>query len=63
RFNAMPPAAVREAKRLMRAPQRELIEQTIRTEGRIFGERLASPEAMEAMTAFFQKRKPDFSKF
>jgi enoyl-CoA hydratase/carnithine racemase len=63
RFNAMPPAAVREAKRLMRAPQRELVEQTIRTEGRIFGERLKSPEAMEAFQAFFQKRKPDFSKF
>jgi len=63
RFNAMPPAAVREAKRLMRAPQRELIEETIRTEGRIFGERLRSPEAMEAFQAFFQKRKPDFSKF
>jgi len=63
RFNAMPPAAVREAKRLMRAPQRELVEQTIRTEGRIFGERLRSPEAMEAFQAFFQKRKPDFSKF
>ena len=63
RFNAMPPAAVREAKRLMRAPQRELIEQTIRTEGRIFGERLRSPEAMEAFQAFFLKRKPDFSKF
>lgn len=63
RFNAMPPAAVREAKRLMRAPQRELVEETIRTEGRIFGERLKSPEAMEAFMAFFQKRKPDFSKF
>lgn len=63
RFNAMPPAAVREAKRLMRAPQRELVEATIRTEGRIFGERLKSLEAMEAFQAFFQKRKPDFSKF
>lgn len=47
----------------MRAPQRELVEETIRTEGRIFGERLKSPEAMEAFMAFFQKRKPDFSKF
>ena len=63
RFNAMPPAAVREAKRLMRAPQREEVEQTIRTEGRVFNERLKSPEAMEAFHAFFQKRKPDFSKF
>jgi enoyl-CoA hydratase/carnithine racemase len=63
RFNGLPPAAVREAKRLMRAPQREAVEQTIRTEGRVFGERLKSPEAMEAFMAFFQKRKPDFSKF
>jgi enoyl-CoA hydratase/carnithine racemase len=63
RFNALPPGAVREAKRLMRAPQRELVEQTIQTEGRIFGERLKTPEAMEAFMAFLQKRKPDFSKF
>jgi enoyl-CoA hydratase/carnithine racemase len=63
RFNTLPPGAVREAKALMRAPQRELIEQTIQTEGRVFGERLKTPEAMEAFMAFFQKRKPDFSKF
>ena len=63
RFNGLPPGAVREAKRLMRAPQRELVEQTILTEGRIFGERLKTPEAMEAFMAFLQKRKPDFGKF
>jgi enoyl-CoA hydratase/carnithine racemase len=63
RFNALPPGAVREAKRLMRAPQREQLLATIRTEGEIFARRLRSPEAMEAFQAFFQKRKPDFSKF
>jgi enoyl-CoA hydratase/carnithine racemase len=63
RFNALPPGAVRESKRLMRAPQRELILQTIRAEGELFSARLKSPEAMEAFMAFFQKRKPDFSKF
>jgi enoyl-CoA hydratase/carnithine racemase len=63
RFNALPPGAVREAKQLLRAPQRELILKTIRTEGELFGQRLRSPEAMEAFQAFFQKRKPDFSKF
>jgi len=63
RFNTLPPGAVREAKQLMRAPQRELVMQTIRTEGALFAKRLRSPEAMEAFQAFFQKRKPDFSKF
>lgn len=63
RFNALPPSAVREAKRLLRAPQREQILATIRTEGELFSARLKSPEAMEAFMAFFQKRKPDFSKF
>ena len=63
RFNALPPGAVREAKQLMRAPQREQVLQVIRTEGELFGKRLRSPEAMEAFQAFFQKRRPDFSKF
>jgi enoyl-CoA hydratase/carnithine racemase len=63
RFNALPPGAVREAKALMRAPLRELILQTIRTEAEIFGRRLKSPEAMEAFQAFFQKRRPDFRAF
>ncbi len=63
RFNALPPGAVRESKRLMRAPQRELIAATIRSEGELFASRLRSPEALEALQAFMQKRKPDFSKF
>ena len=63
RFNGLPPGAVREAKQLMRAPQHALLLQTIRTEAEIFAKRLRSPEAMEAFQAFFQKRKPDFSKF
>ncbi len=63
RFNALPPGAVREAKRLMRAPQREQVLQVIQAEGALFAQRLRSPEAMEAFQAFFQKRKPDFSKF
>ena len=63
RFNALPPGAVREAKQLLRAPYREATLQTIRSEAEIFGRRLRSPEATEAFQAFFQKRKPDFSKF
>lgn len=63
RFNALPPGAVREAKRLMRAPQRDAVLAAIQTEGEAFGTRLTSPEAREAFQAFFEKRKPDFSKF
>jgi enoyl-CoA hydratase/carnithine racemase len=63
RFNNLPPGAVRQAKRLLRGPQHELILQTIRSESDIFAARLRSPEAMEAFQAFFQKRKPDFSQF
>jgi enoyl-CoA hydratase/carnithine racemase len=63
RFNQLPPGAVRDAKRLMRAPQRELVLQTIKTEGEIFGQRLRSPEARKAFQAFFEKRRPDFSRF
>ena len=63
RFNALPPGAVREAKQLMRGPQHDALRSAIRTEAEVFGRRLKSPEAMEAFQAFFQKRKPDFSKF
>jgi 1,4-dihydroxy-2-naphthoyl-CoA synthase len=35
----------------------------MKLEGDAFAERLGSAEANEAFTAFFEKRKPDFSKF
>jgi enoyl-CoA hydratase/carnithine racemase len=63
RFNTLPPGAVRDAKKLLRERDRAAILDAIRTEGGVFAARLRSPEAMEAFQAFFQKRKPDFSKF
>ena len=63
RFNTLPPGAVRDSKRLMRGPHREKVIAAITTEAELFGQRLRSPEAMEAFQAFFQKRQPDFSKF
>ena len=63
RFNALPPGAVRDSKTLMRSAGAKLAAETIATEGEVFGRRLRSPEAQEAFSAFFQKRKPDFSTF
>lgn len=59
---AQPPASVRLAKAQMKATFPQLAEVMMK-EGAEFISRLGSPEAMEAMGAFMQKRKPDFSKF
>jgi len=58
-----PPAALRLTKSLMKQGVLAAIEQAMSREGKVFGERLDSPEAKEAFTAFFEKRKPDFSRF
>ena len=60
---ALPPAAVRATKALMRGRFRKRVTEAMDEEGKVFSERLSSPEAREAMTAFFEKRKPDFSRF
>jgi enoyl-CoA hydratase/carnithine racemase len=60
---ALPPASVRAAKALMKRPLLQAIAAQMDEESRIFSERLQSGEAKEAMTAFFEKRKPDFSRF
>ena len=63
RFLELAPSAVVDSKRLMRAPGREELRKGIEEEGALFGQRLRSPEAIEALTAFMQRRKPDFSRF
>ena len=62
RFNALPSGAVRDTKRLMRAGSSAAIAQAMQAEGAIFSQRLRSAEAIEALQAFRQKRKPDFGK-
>lgn len=63
RFQQLAPSAVTDSKRLMRAPGREELRRVIEEEGALFGQRLRSPEAIEALTAFMQRRAPDFSQF
>jgi enoyl-CoA hydratase/carnithine racemase len=63
RFLQLAPSAVVDSKRLMRAPGREELRRVIEEEGALFGQRLRLPEAIEALTAFMQRRKADFSRF
>jgi enoyl-CoA hydratase/carnithine racemase len=60
---ALPAASIRITKSLMKSGQTARIEAQMATEGQHFGAMLAAPEAREAFAAFFEKRKPDFSRF
>ena len=60
---AKPPSAVRLTKSLMKLANKEAVKEFMRIEGGHFKDRLTSPEAREAFAAFFEKRKPDFSRF
>lgn len=62
RFTQLPPNSVRITKRLMKAAQIAAIEETMTKEGDQFRNLLRGPEAKEAFAAFFEKRKPDFSR-
>jgi enoyl-CoA hydratase/carnithine racemase len=54
------PEAVRATKALLRQPIRDQLDQAMRREVDTFRARLGSSEALEAFTAFFEKRKPKF---
>ncbi|MBB6522443.1 enoyl-CoA hydratase [Pseudoteredinibacter isoporae] len=58
-----PPAAVRGTKQLLRGPRRQEGADVMDEEMVLFGKGLQGKEFMEAVTAFFEKREPDFSSF
>ena len=60
---ALPPESVRLTKQLMKRPLAAAIADQMAAEARLFAERLDSGEAKEALSAFLEKRKPDFSRF
>lgn len=59
----LPTSSMRATKRLMKNKLTPSIENQIVEESILFGEMLVSKEAKEAFIAFFEKRKPDFTKF
>jgi enoyl-CoA hydratase/carnithine racemase len=60
---ALPPAAVRQTKALIRQDLIDHVKEVMEREGTVFMERLVSPESAEAFAAFFEKRAADFSRF
>ncbi len=60
---AQPAAAVRLTKALLKRGNSDALRETATLEIGCFLERLTSPEAQEALQAFMEHRKPDFSQF
>ncbi len=56
------PTAIRKTKELLRSHQAEALKAHMDLEASTFSSLLGTPEVKEALTAFFEKRKPDFSK-
>lgn len=60
---AKPPSAVRAAKKIMREGLKHRVDQAIIDEAKLFCERLRSEESKEALSAFLERRPPDFTRF
>jgi enoyl-CoA hydratase/carnithine racemase len=62
---ALPPASLRVTKALLKGGAAGQAQLSARMDEELqhFGRMLGAPEAREAMTAFFEKRKADFSRF
>lgn len=63
RLAEKPAGALRACKSLMTRGQQSEVERALREEVMVISERLESPETKEALSAFLEKRKPDFSRF
>ena len=53
---------MRQSKQLLLATRADAVRAARAREDAAFAERIGSPENVEAITAFFEKRAPDFSR-
>jgi enoyl-CoA hydratase/carnithine racemase len=58
---SLPPKSIRLTKQLLKGAHRARILEQLEAEGALFREMLGEPAAREALAAFMEKRKPDFS--
>ncbi|WP_416772205.1 enoyl-CoA hydratase-related protein [Pseudomonas sp. RHF3.3-3] len=56
RFEQLAPSAVQVSKALMKSPDREQLRQVVEAEGKLFVQRLRSPEAIAALSGFLARR-------
>ena len=63
KLSALPAASLKATKALMKGAQAAEVSAQMEAEAAHFTRMLTAPEAKEAFTAFFEKRKPDFSRF
>ena len=59
----LPPSSLSATKSFLKATVRDAMTARMQEEGETLGKMIAGPEAVEAMTAFMERREPDFSKF
>lgn len=59
----LPPASIRATKSLLKNAQLANINARMKEESDIFSDMLTQPEAIEAMSAFMERRPADFSQF
>jgi enoyl-CoA hydratase/carnithine racemase len=63
KLTGLPAASLRVTKSLLKKAQADEIEARMGEEAVLFAQMLAAPESREAMTAFMEKRKPNFRQF
>jgi enoyl-CoA hydratase/carnithine racemase len=60
---ALPPSSLRTTKSLIKTRSADAVTAQMMEENKHFSAMLQAPEAKEAFAAFFERRKPDYSKF